>query len=79
MPACWNKLLTALKGAVARVGIPSWFSELVMVFRGMVAMLNAPPTIPWTPLCTPAAPRTAVAALAPVAAVAAAASKSWNE
>lgn len=50
VPACWKRLLTALRGAVASVGIPSEFNEVVIVFRGIVAILNAPPTMPCTPL-----------------------------
>lgn len=53
MPACWNKLLTALNGAVANVGIPIWLSVVVTVFKGIDAKFRAPPTNPCIPVNAP--------------------------
>lgn len=72
MPACWNRLLTALNGAVAIVGIPNWVNDEVIVFKGMEAKLKAPPTKPCTWLKGPAPATAAAPAGAPAAAPAAA-------
>ena len=62
-------LPTALSGAVAKVGMPNWLSELVIVLKGIDAMLKAPPTRPWTPDRGPAAVAAVAAVAAPLSAL----------